>query len=264
MNDIKQKTIEKREKYKKIETQSERALSVVKSNDLIQNTRYKLGLQEQKIILYCISKIKPTDTGFSKYEFDLKHLCDICGIDYNGKNYQNFKNNIKKLSDNSFWLSLNGDEILCRWVVKAKITRNETKVEITLDETLMPYLLQLKNNFTQYELQNVLLMKSKYSVRLYEILKSQAYKNKVRIPLVSLKQLLNTAEYKVYQNFKVRVIQPAINEINTLTDLNIEVIPIKENKTIIALDFIIEEKTLVEKYEIHNNRLKEFAERENK
>ena len=128
----------------------------------------------------------------------------------------------------------------------------------------MPYLLQLKNNFTQYELQNVLLMKSKYSVRLYEILKSQSYKNKVRIPLVALKQLLNTAEYKVYQNFKVRVIQPAINEINALTDLNIEVIPIKENKTIIALDFIIEEKTLVEKYEIHNNRLKEFAERENK
>jgi len=33
--------------------------SLVKHNDLIQNARYNLSVQEQKIILYLISKIKP-------------------------------------------------------------------------------------------------------------------------------------------------------------------------------------------------------------
>ncbi len=39
-----------------------RNYKVVKSNDLIQKSRFNLSLQEQKIILYLISKVKPEDT----------------------------------------------------------------------------------------------------------------------------------------------------------------------------------------------------------
>ena len=43
----------------------EREYNVVKSNILIQKSRFNFTAQEQKIILYLISKIKPEDKDFS-------------------------------------------------------------------------------------------------------------------------------------------------------------------------------------------------------
>ena len=48
-----------------------RSYKIVKSNDLIQKSRFQLSLQEQKIILYLISKIKPTDMEFNEYTFEI-------------------------------------------------------------------------------------------------------------------------------------------------------------------------------------------------
>ena len=39
---------------------------VVKANDLIRKTRYNLTTQQQKIVLFAISKIKPTDYNFMR------------------------------------------------------------------------------------------------------------------------------------------------------------------------------------------------------
>ena len=59
---------------------------VVKGNDLIQNSRYSLTLLEQKVILYWITRIKPTDEDFAECEFDMNAFCDLCGITRNRKN----------------------------------------------------------------------------------------------------------------------------------------------------------------------------------
>ena len=49
-----------------------------------------MTLQEQKIVVYLITQIKPTDTDPNKYYvFDTKQLCHVCGIDEN--NYINIR-----------------------------------------------------------------------------------------------------------------------------------------------------------------------------
>ena len=53
---------------------------VVKSNDLIQKSRFDLSLQEQKIILYLISQITPYDEEFKLYEFSITDFCKILAI----------------------------------------------------------------------------------------------------------------------------------------------------------------------------------------
>ena len=62
------------------EIEKERYYLVVKSNDLIQKTRYSLSTQEQKVLLYLVSKRKPDDNDFQAYCFNLKHLCESCII----------------------------------------------------------------------------------------------------------------------------------------------------------------------------------------
>ena len=150
---------------------------VVKSNDLIQKSRFDLSLQEQKIILYLISQITPYDEEFKLYEFSITDFCKICGIDHtSGGNYADLKNAIKEISDKSIWISIDHDqETLLRWIEKPYLNKRSGTIKIRLDEDMKPYLLQLKKNFTTYELIFTLRFRSKYSIRLYELISSIHY-----------------------------------------------------------------------------------------
>lgn len=216
---------------------------VVKSNDLIRKTRHTLSAQEQKVILFLISKIKPDDEDFQEYEFDISEFCKVCNIDHrSGGNYETLKEAIKNLRDKSFWVDLNGEDVLCAWVEKPKIVRGKSIVKMRLDNDLKPYLLQLRENFTSYELFMTLAMKGKYSIRLYEILKSHAYIGFAEYEIDHLKLLINAANYPVYNNFKVRVLDKAIGEINKYTDLTINFQPKRTGRNITSLQFTIEKK----------------------
>ena len=138
---------------------------VVKANDLIQKSRFDLSLQQQKIILFLISHIEPSDKEFKLYEFSVIDFCQVCGIDYTaGKNYKDIKKAIKEIADKSVWIKTQDDEeTLLRWVEKPYINKNSGTIKIRLDEDMKPYLLQLKKNFTQYELIYTLQFKSKYT-----------------------------------------------------------------------------------------------------
>ena len=54
---------------------------VVKSNDLIQKSRFKLSLQQQKVVLYLCSQIQQTDEDFRLYTIPIREFCQMCGID---------------------------------------------------------------------------------------------------------------------------------------------------------------------------------------
>ena len=83
-----------------------RSYKVVKSNDLIQKARFDLTVQEQKIILYLISKLKPDDDKSTAVKFTVKEFCSVCGINLSGKNYNDINNIIKNLADKSLWIRL--------------------------------------------------------------------------------------------------------------------------------------------------------------
>lgn len=231
--------------------EQERSQLVVKSNALIRKSRYKLNTTEQKILLYLISKVQPTDTGFEEYYFDLKQFAQICGIEINGSGeLQHFKNTIQSLSDKSFWVENEEKTSLCRWVQKAEIIKNESKILIQLDRFLIPYLLQLKESFTSYQLVNVLLMKSKYSIRLFEILKSYEKMRTYTAEVTELKELLNTPENynKYFNKFKVKVLDVALKEINTYTELEVKYSFKKNGAKITHIVFSIGRKNREEQY----------------
>lgn len=219
---------------------------VVKSNDLIQKNRYNLSAQQQKVLLYLISKIKPTDTELLPYNFRIKDFCETCGIDgENGKNYVALKSAIRELNA-CFWIEVDGEETMYNWVKEAKIRRKSGTIVLELDKKLEPYLLQLRENFTSYEIAYVLAMRGKYAIRLYEILKSCAYKGGTEESIDSLKKRLETAMYSDYKNFRVNVIDKAIAEINLCTDLIIAYKPKRTGRNITSIAFEINKKETIE------------------
>lgn len=231
-----------------IEVLDSRSYSVVKANAIIQKSRYKLSLPEQKTIAYICSMIKPmTDNKYQlEYTFDIRKYCRICGIDYNnGKNYIDVKAVLQSLRNKSMWLEQGDEEILVGWLSKVRTNRRTGKVYIKLDEDLVPYLFGLKQQFTQYQLLDILAMKSAYSVRIFELLKSYAGLQEKTFELNELKKLLmveNIASYNKYSIFRQKVLDVAVKEINNHTALNVQYEPVLKGRKVVKIKFVMEKK----------------------
>lgn len=238
--------------------------TVVKANELIQKSRFSLSLQQQKVVLYLISQIKSYEEDFTECQFSIQDFCRVCGIDYtSGKNYSALKTAIKEIADKSIWIRLeDGRETLLRWIEKPYINHKDGTVRIRLDRDMKPFLLQLQKNFTQYELVWTLHFKSKYTIRLYELVKSIHYYDLEsytrRFTLDELKQLLDGEKYKAYQDFKRYVLEPAIEEINKHSDKLVSYEPIKNGRAVSGIALTIESKDSIEALKIRTEIEKEY------
>ena len=225
----------------------ERSYFVVKANDLITKSRYSLSFQQQKILLYFISRIKPTDEERTVYELSIKEFSKVCGYDeYNGYYYQSIKADIKKLCDASSWIETEpGKEELFRWIDRAEINRNSGTIKISFHHTVSQYLFALSEQYTQYSLYNALCLSHKYSIRLYEYLYSMRYKGQFMVSIDELKKRIDAEKYTKISHFKDRVLEPAIEEIDNMTDLEVEYDYIRTGRQITHIIFKYYEKTSV-------------------
>lgn len=252
-----------RSKHLKLsETSTKRGYLVYKSNQIIQESRYELSLQQLKMVCYICSKIKPDAEKEGEsylpqliYDINMKEYAELCGLTTGGKFYEKTKAVLQSLRDMSVWITLeDGTETTVSWIKKPYINRGKGIIRIELDEDMVPYLFGISKNFTAYELVNILMMKSQYSIRLYELLKS--YKNMVikKIELDKLYRMLmidKNLYYKKYTNFRRTVLERAIEEINEFTDLNVTYSPIKRGRSIQAIEFYIHSKEKAELIELN-------------
>lgn len=239
--------------------------TVTKANELIQKSRFSLSLLQQKIVLYLISQISPYDDDFKIYEFSIQEFCRVCGIDESsGKNYSALKEAIKEVADKSLWIMIDEDEeTLLRWIEKPYINKKDGVIKIRLDNDMMPFLLQLKQNFTSYELIWTLHFKSKYTIRLYELVKSIHFHDLEPYERVysldELKKLLGAETYKTYQTFKERVLKRAVQEINEYSDKNLSYEIIKSGRSVSKIKFSIASKATFEVAKIRDDIEKELG-----
>ena len=242
--------------------QEERERKVYKS-DILINARYSLSVSEQRLILYAISLIKKDDTAETFYTIDLSNFCKVCGI--TGDSYTLCKRLLQGLRDKSWFAKLGEDdeETLVSWLGKVKITKGKT-IKLRFDDDMFPYLKDLMERYqetgqgyTSYMLKSVLPMKSKYGIRLYEILKAKI-KNGNRLewyyPIGELKAMLECTIYKRYPDFRRKVIEPAIEEINKYSDIMVDFYT-TEKRNISKLYFTITRKDKAEMIQTNHDAL---------
>lgn len=228
---------------------------VRKSNTLVLNSRFDLTTAEQKIVYALCSMINPGDEDFLLYPISMVDMCRLCGLDSaGGQNYKIIKESIKKLADKSIWVTLeDGTETILRFIDKFFITPDKGKILVKISEDMHPYLLALKGNYTSFELIYTLRFKSKYSIRLYEIIKASHFdKTKpysFQLQLDKLRYLLNVTGdyYQQYQRFSNKVLMPSIMEINEKTDINITIEPIRVHRKTESIEFFVNPKAINQK-----------------
>lgn len=229
-----------------LQKQSAREMTVAKRDDMVQKGRHQLSVREQRCVLYAISKIRPTDEVFQEYTFSLSDFYALCGLA--DESYTELKSILLGLKQKTWWAETSpGIESTISWFNKVRTNKREGRVTIRFDDDMMPYLLQLTKQdafYTSFSLQYVLPMSSQYSPRLYEILKSYQKNNREWFfSLEELKRLLDCQSYDRWPDFRRRVLEPAVEEINQYTDINIAWDVQKEGRKITRVIFYMADKS---------------------
>lgn len=209
---------------------------VTKSNKLIMS-KYKLSLQEQRIILVLASMVQPEDEEFKEYEIGIKEFCDFLGVE-NKKAYIELPQITKELMSKVLEIKEDNKIIQLHWISTAIYKTKEGRIILKFAPELKPYLLQLKEYFTTYKLDNVLALKSSYSIRLYEILKANEFKRNFEIATDELKNILCSG-FDKYNDFKRYALQVAQQELKEKTDIYFEFEEIKKGRKVEKLKFYI-------------------------
>lgn len=221
----------------------QRDMKVVKKNALIQKSTFSLSLLQHKIVSYFISKCKPYDDITTVYTVSLKEFCEVCGIKVDGSNNISY---IKKVLNDIYNQSICiEDEQKIKWVRwfdKLEIQKGKWDIVFSFSSTMEEYLFNLRYQFTQYPLLYILPMKHKSSIRLYELLKSFSNLGYCSMTLDVLKKRIDAQNYTKSYDLKRRCIDPAIEEINTYTDIRVSYTLRKDGREYKEISFIIEEQ----------------------
>ena len=186
---------------------------VVQSNSLVQ-AKYRLSVEEQKIIKILISQIQRDDKDFQNYEFRIRELAEMLGMEHKDP-YGVLEKITERLMSRVLKFYNPETKILLQasWLSSVSYKKGEGTVSLRFDPYMKPLLLQLQSYFTKYELGQVMQFKGQYTIRFFEFRKSFLGQNKKEISF-SLQDLweklgLKKGEYKIFRNFKNRVLEPA-------------------------------------------------------
>lgn len=219
---------------------------IVRSNELIE-ARYKLTIEEQRLVLLLSSTIRSDDEDFKDYEIRVSDFVAMFGLEKRKAIYKAVEEAARELAGKKIDLSRGGKKIYASWLSYVEYVEGSGVVKLRFDKSLKPYLLQLNENFTKYNLQHVMQFKSSYSIRLYELLKMEAWKAKngqfeKTFELADYRDKIGIEKkaYPIFADFKKRVIEPTTREVSDQTDLHIfETRYIKTGRKITGVCFVV-------------------------
>lgn len=211
---------------------------VIKANKL-NESRYKLSIQEQRVVLTMISMIEPDDVDFKPYSFQIKDFLKLAGLKGQSA-YSEIRKVTRSLLSKTFTIGNPSGSIQIGWVSSAQYFDKEGRVELSFDPKLKPYLLALRQEFTRYQLKNTIRLKSVYSVRIYELLKQYQGIGSRTFDLEELRGLVGLTDDRLnlYGNFKVKVLNKAQSELKK-TDISFTFTPVKTSRRVTGIVFTI-------------------------
>lgn len=224
-------------------------LTVCKANKVIE-AGYKLTLNEQRVILACIAQVNSTEELLATDRFELtgKDFAALYGISQK-RAYTELQEVAKQLFhryviiDNPDPENPKLKRTQTHWISSIDYLPDDGKIVLFFAHKILPYLGQLKGQFTRYKLEHVGKMTCIYAFRLYELLVQWQGVGKREVELEWLKQQLELdASYDRMFDLKKRVIDPAVEDINTHSNYNVSWTQRKAGRSISHLIFEFNEK----------------------
>lgn len=224
-------------------------LTVVKSNEL-NEASYRLSLDEQRLILSCISQVNSMEK-LKRGEYFVVSVKDF--VENFGADKKSAYNQLKEVADKLYERSIifksnkyKKGYTKTRWVSSVNYRECEGAVAVEFAPQVVPHISRLESCFTKYKLEVVSKLTSAYAIRIYEILiQYRSSKKQFRnISVENLRHMLGIQqkEYTRMSDFKRYVLEIAEKQINDKTDMNLKIEYVKSGRKITGFIFKFKEK----------------------
>ena len=242
---------------------------VVEHNSLITSIAKmdKTPLKMFELAVSCIDTEKPLEDN--TVYLSKKDLFAFFKVSDNDK-HSRFKEAVEKMQKQAFFKIKEKKDKGFEFenivpIPYVKWTDYNDEVLIRFSPEIIPYLVNLKKNFTQHALSDLAELNSKYSIILYRWLSMnynqyehysvkggrraeqvEAYRN----PSISIKELREMTdtinEYKLMHQFTERILKEPLEEINAHTSFNVSYEKVKKGRSIDSIVFHIEKKRMAD------------------
>ena len=216
---------------------------VVKSNQVIEAS-YQLSAVEQRIVLAAISRIPKNQpiTDDELYPVSVDELKQL-GV-HEKTAYRDLKEGINRLYERSINLSIDDKSIKMRWVQEIQFLDSQSVIGIRFSKPILPFISNLSREFTKYALSDIAGINSGYGIRIYELLVQYRQIGKREISVESLRTMLELGKkYPLFADFKKRVIDTAIDQINEYSPLKVTYEQKKTGRKVTHIIFSFKEKS---------------------
>ena len=225
---------------------------VCQANSLVGG-KQALKLNSAKLIRAAIMQVVRDDEELKPYIITISELAELLNVPKSNI-YRDIDDITDDILNNPVYIREEvGKKV--RWIKIPWVTRCEYNsdigVAIKLNDELKPFLINLKDHYTQYTLDSILVMKSVYAIRIYELLQSEIMTRilpragtDIELSVETLKECCGceSKAYNTFSNFRHRVIDIAIKEINEKTLYTLSYDYVKKGKMVVGLVFHINMK----------------------
>ncbi|HCH0965977.1 TPA: replication initiation protein [Vibrio parahaemolyticus] len=223
-------------------------LTVVHANELVEAS-YSLSINELRVIALACTKIDSRKSSSGDIYITVREFLDSYQIE-NNRAYGDLRDAVKGIMRKPIRLfdPEKDKYIELSWLVKNEYERdpgNGSHVSIQFSPLIKPYLFELKERFTRIDFKYVSKLNTPFSFRLYQWLKrdeklARSKKREAVVVELSVDWMKTQAAltgYERWDNFKHRVIQPAVDKINHETDLSVIWEPVRKGRTVSSVKF---------------------------
>ena len=236
---------------------------VVKDNALI-NASYNLELTEQLLIMLAIINARESGQGItadSKLEIHASDYAKLFNVSIDAS-YKALREAVNNLFNRQFSYIAEYKRtgktgvVRSRWVSRIFYVDDLALLEITFAPDVVPLITRLEEHFTSYQAKQVAHLTSKYATRLYELL--IAWREVGKVPQMEISEFRNRlglldTEYTAMNNFKSRVLEPSIKQINEHTDITVTYEQHKKGRVISGFSFKLKQKQQAKKIEANRD-----------
>ena len=219
---------------------------VVQSNELLEG-KQSLKLNSAKIMRALIMQIKPEDEEMKSYLIKVPELSRLLNV-----NQANLYRDMDSITDDILKNQVvikdreRGRFIKIQWVTACAYEKG-VGLAVKMNELLKPFLLGLQEKYTQYQLEDILAMKSVYAIRIYELLlKEKMMKylpEKGTWIVLTVKEIREACDcenkFERISQFKAKVIDIAVSEIIRCTLYDVKYECLKNGRNIESIKFYI-------------------------
>jgi plasmid replication initiation protein len=226
---------------------SDPSSTVVKANDLIE-ARFEIDFSSYRLIHAIATKLNswpdaPPITPETPFTIHAGEFARLFGLSSN-RAYTSLQEAVDRLAEHWVVIERPSPEspatpfTKTRWVSAVSYREKTGEVVFYFAPLIIPYLTQLALRFTRYELRHIAPLTSVYAIRLYELLVQYRDIGQREMRIDWIKECFQLGEkYARVTNLKARVIDPAVEQLNTHSDLWVKYKQLKRGRNVEALIF---------------------------